>query len=140
MGIENAADFKTFLIQFIKFGMVGLLNTVVALAFYYLFILINPALYQVGNAVGWIVGVLNSVFWNRKLVFKDSTEKPLKILGKSYVAYGGSLLLTIILLHIQVEWIGISTVVAPLICLVFTIPINFLVNKYWAFKKGGKKV
>ena len=134
IGIKDTADFKTFLIQFVKFGMVGVSNTFVALAVYYLFIWINPALYQVGNVVGWTLGVLNSVFWNRKLVFKDSTEHPLKILGKSYIAYGGSLLFTIVLLHILVELIGISPVIAPLICYIFTIPINFLTNKFWAFR------
>jgi len=125
-------------IQFIKFGLVGISNTAVGLGIYYLFILINPALYQVGNVIGWTLGVLNSVFWNRKFVFKDSTVHPLKILGKSYLAYGGSLLLTVALLHIQIEWIGIPAAIAPLICLIFTVPLNFLVNKFWAFRSKNK--
>jgi putative flippase GtrA len=127
------------LIQFVKFGIVGLSNTIVTLAVYYIFIWINPALYQVGNAIGWTLGVLNSVFWNRKLVFKDSTERPLKILWKSYITYGGSFLLTVVFLHIQVELIGIPATIAPLICLVFTIPLNFLLNKFWAFRSKEKR-
>ena len=138
MGINNFAEFKAFFIQFLKFGVVGVSNTLIGLGIYYLFIWINPSLYQVGNAIGWTIGVLNSVFWNRKLVFKDSTERLLKILGKSYLAYGGSFLLTIALLHIQIEWIGIPAVIAPLICLIFTVPLNFLANKFWAFKSFRK--
>jgi len=136
--IEDFADFKAFVIQFFKFGIVGISNTLVGLAFFYLTTWINPDLYQLGNAIGWTLGVLNSVFWNRKMVFKDSTEHPLKILGKSYLAYGGSFLLTVALLHIQIEWIGIPTAIAPLICLIFTVPINFLANKFWAFKSFKK--
>jgi len=143
LGIKDFTDFKAFFIQFVKFGIVGFSNTLLSLAIYYLFIWINPALYQVGNAIGWTLGVLNSVFWNRKLVFKDSNERPLKILGKSFLAYGGNFLLTIALLHVQIEWIGIPAAIAPLICLVFTVPLNFLANKFWAFrsfKKEDKKL
>jgi len=142
MKINNIADLKAFIIQFLKFGLVGISNTLLSLTIYYIFFWINPVLYQAGNAVGWMIGVLNSVFWNRKLVFKDSTEHLLKILGKSFLAYGGSFLLTVILLHIQIELIGIPASIAPLICLVFTIPVNFLANKFWAFRsfrKGGKE-
>jgi len=134
MNIETFADFKVFIIQFIKFGIVGVSNTLVGLGVYYIFIWFNPALYQAGNVTGWILGVLNSVYWNRKMVFKDSDEKFIKILGKSYLAYGGSFLLTVVLLHILVELIGISPVIAPLLCLLVTIPINFLANKFWTFR------
>ena len=138
MGVESFSDFKALFIQFIKFGMVGISNSLVSLSVYYLFIWINPVLYQVGNVIGWTLGVLNSVFWNRKLVFKDSTESRWKIIGKSYIAYCGSFLLTVVLLHIQIEWIGISAVIAPLICIIFTTPLNFLANKYWAFRSFKK--
>jgi len=138
MGVEDFAGFKALVIQFIKFGLVGISNTILGLAIYYLFIWIDPTFYQVGNATGWTLGVLNSVFWNRKLVFKDSTERTIKIIGKAYLAYGGSFLLTIALLHIQIEWIGIPAVIAPLICLILTVPLNFLANKFWAFKSFRK--
>jgi len=134
MGIVDFASFKAFVIQFLKFGTIGIFNTFIGLGFYYLFLWINPELYQVGNATGWILGVLNSVFWNKMLVFKDSTEPFIKILAKAYMVYGLSFLLTVALLHVQIEWIGIPASIAPLICLVFTIPLNFLTNKFWAFR------
>jgi len=139
MGIESFADFKAFVLQFIKFGLVGLSNTILSLAIYYLVVWMNPAYYQVGNALGWIFGVLNSVIWNKKFVFTDSSERFIKILGKSYLAYGGSFILTLVLSYIQIEWIGISPFLAPLFCLIFTIPINFMVNKFWAFRKSKNK-
>jgi putative flippase GtrA len=139
MGVESYSDFKALALQFLKFGVVGVSNTLVSLSIYYLFIWINPTFYQAGNVIGWTLGVMNSVFWNKKLVFKDSAESIWRILGKSYIAYAGSFLLTVALLHIQIEWIGISVVIAPLICIIFTTPLNFLANKYWAFKSFKRK-
>jgi len=110
----------------------------VALGIYYLFIWINPALYQVGNLTGWTISVLNSFLLNRKFVFKDSTEHPLKTLGKVYLIYGVSFVLTVAMLHIQIEWIGISEFIAPLLCMIVTIPVNFLANKFWAFRAKKK--
>ncbi len=66
--------FQTFW-QFMKFGIVGLSNTAISLGIYYLFIWINRNLYLIGNAVGFIVSVLNSYFWNSKFVFKKKDEK-----------------------------------------------------------------
>jgi len=139
LGITDLVSFKAFIVQFLKFGTIGVFNTLFGWSIYYLFLWINPEIYQVGNAFGWTLGVLNSVFWNRKFVFNDTTERFLKILGRAYLAYGASFLLTIALLHIQVEWIGIPAAIAPLICLVFTVPLNFLISKFWAFKSFKKK-
>lgn len=128
---------KKSLIQFIKFGIVGISNTILGLSIYYLFIWINKDLYQVGNVVGWLISVAWSCYWNNRFVFaqeKNGWQLLLKRLGKSYVSYGVSLLLSIILLYIQVEILKWSETIAPLINLLITIPLNFLMNKYWTFK------
>ena len=130
---------KKTLIQFIKFCVVGVSNTAVSLAVYYLFIFINPSLYQLGNVVGWIVGVLNSFYWNNRFVFhggSDSTCVLLKKLGKTYVVYGLTWALSAFLLHWEIEYIHLSRVVSPLINLLVTIPLNFLLNKFWAFRSN----
>lgn len=133
------SDFKEkkSLIQFIKFGIVGISNTILGLSIYYLFIWINKDLYQVGNVVSWIISVAWSCYWNNRFVFaqeKNGWNLLLKRLGKSYVSYGISLLLSIILLYIQVEILKWSEIIAPLVNLSITIPLNFIMNKYWTFK------
>jgi putative flippase GtrA len=54
--------------QFIKFGLVGVSNTLISLAIYYLVICINQNWYIVGNTLGWVVGVANAFFWNNRIV------------------------------------------------------------------------
>lgn len=123
-------------IQFIKFGVVGLSNTLVYLLIYYLVLFANSDWYLFGNALGWAVSVLNAFFWGDRVVFKNSKKKPIeqfKKLGKSYITYGATFLLTTVLLYFEINGWGISSVIAPLINLVVSIPLNFVINKYWTF-------
>lgn len=124
-------------IQFLKFGVVGASNTLVYLALYYVFVLANQNLYIVGNIVGWFVSVLNAFFWSNRYVFKseDNTVRDLLIrLMRSYITYGATFLLSTFLLFIEVDVWGLSSFVAPLINLLVTVPLNFIINKYWTFK------
>lgn len=125
-----------YLFQFIKFSIVGISNTAISLFVYYVFILINKDFYQLGNVFGWIIGVLNSFYWNNKYVFKQNDEHSnLKRVLKSYFAYFLTFILTIVLLHIEIEFLNLSKVVCPIMNLMVTTPINFLVNKHWIFKE-----
>ncbi len=36
-----------------------------------------------------------------------------------------------------VDMLHISEFLAPVINLLFNVPVNFLINKFWAFKKEG---
>ena len=133
MGIHDRKSFWNFCVQFIKFGIVGLSNTAISLSIYYVFIWINPDLYMLGNVAGFIISVANAFFWSRKYVFKDSEEGFWKALLKSYLAYGGSFLLATGLLYLQVEWLSVSKMIAPVLNLLITVPLNFIVNKFWTF-------
>lgn len=124
-------------IQFLKFGIVGVSNTLVSLVIYYLFLWIDPELYLIGNVAGWVVGVANSFFWNHKYVFQNTTSdvgRLLVQLGKTYLCYGATFLLSTGLLYCEVEWLGWSVVVSPVANLLITVPLNFLLNKFWAFR------
>ena len=125
-------QWKAFM-QFVKFCIVGLSNTAISLAVYYIFILINPSLYIVGNAVGFVVSVLNSYFWNSTIVFKKKDDK-LKTVIKTFIAYGSNLLIGTGLLYLFVDVLTISEFIAPLLNLLVTIPLNFVLNKFWVMK------
>lgn len=121
--------------QFVKFCIVGVSNTAISLAVYYIFIVINKELYILGNAVGFVVSVLNSYFWNSRFVFKKQDERG-KTVVKTFIAYGTNLVLGSVLLYLFVDVLHISEFIAPLINLIITIPLNFVLNKFWVMKKG----
>lgn len=127
--------------QFIKFGAVGILNTLISLIIYYFFLYIDKRLYLIGKTIGWIVSVGNAFFWNNKFVFfseSNTWKDTLAKLKKTYLSYGATFLLTIILLYIEVDMLNWSAVLCPIINLLITIPVNFILNKFWAFRKAGK--
>ena len=64
-------------VQFIKFGMVGVSNTVVSLATYYLFTFFGVH-YLIANALGFVTGTLNAYYWNSKFVFKEEAKEKWK--------------------------------------------------------------
>ena len=126
------------ILQFIKFGLVGVSNTLVAWICYYFFLWLNDDFYMVGGIVGAIVSIANAFFWNDRFVFKSDNnewQSKLKRLGKTYVSYGATSLLGLILLWAEVRFLGISKAIAPPVNLLITIPLNFLMNKYWTFCK-----
>jgi len=59
-----------------------------------------------------------------------------KSLLKTYVSYSFTgLFLNSVLLFLWVDVFHISEYIAPFINLFINVPINFLINKFWAFKK-----
>jgi putative flippase GtrA len=133
--------------QFVKFGIVGVSNTVVSyvlylgslVAFQKLQILPNTD-YLVAQIIAFMLSVLWSFYWNNKMVFvlEEGAHRSLwRALLKTYISYSFTgLFLNSILLVLWVRILHISEFIAPLINLVVSVPVNFLINKFWAFKAG----
>lgn len=133
LGIKDKAGFWAFVAQFIKYGIVGLSNTGVNLLVYYVLVLIGVH-YLVATIMAFVISVLNAFFWNRNFVFKVRKKNIPKQLAKVYAAYGFTFLLGLGTLFLMVDVLGISKFIAPLLNLCFTVPTNFLINKFWTFK------
>lgn len=129
--------------QFIKFGLVGVTNTVISyiINIAVLYLLKDKALsydYIIANVVAFLLSVLWSFYWNNRFVFEgmQGWRNILKALLKTYIAYSVTgLVLNNILSFVWIDLLGISKLIAPVINLLFSVPINFLLNKNWAFKK-----
>lgn len=137
LDVENSEDLKKLVVQFLKFGLVGLSNTLVSWACYYLFLWIDEDLYMVGSIVGTVVSIANAFFWNDRFVFKGNQNdwrSKLKRLAKTYVSYGATSLLALLLLWFEVNFLDVNKGIVPLVNLMITIPLNFLINRFWSFK------
>lgn len=125
------------LLQFVKFGIVGLSNTLIAYAVYAACVWLGCH-YLVANGLGFVVGVLNAYYWSDRYVFKKGegeTRSALWTLVKTYLAYGATgLLLASFLLYVYVDRWQVSAYLAQLLVLVVTVPLNFIINKRWSFK------
>ncbi len=163
--VKKYAKSRNIIWQFVKFGIVGISNTVINWVVYAICIRLG-AHYMLANLAGFLVSVLNAYYWNNKYVFKEKGDGRVwwKALLRTYVAYGatGLVLNTVLLyfwldlLHIEIwlepfyQWcrsIGIvfesadqmAEYIAPVFNYCITIPLNFILNKFWAYgdKKGG---
>lgn len=123
--------------QFVKFGLVGISNTLIAYATYSLCVYIGFH-YLIANALGFFISVLNAYYWSDRFVFKKGegeSRNAVWALVKTYIAYGSTgLLLASILLYLYVDRLHFSEYIAQLFVLVVTIPLNFIINKFWSFK------
>ena len=94
--------------------------------------------YLIGTVVAFLISVLWSFFWNRRFVFVPEEGKKvpwLQALIKTYISYAFTgLFLNSFLSFFWIEIVGISKIVAPVLNLVISVPINFFMNKLWAFK------
>ena len=123
--------------QFIKFLLVGCSNTVVVLVVYYIVVWIaGTKYYLLGQTIGYGVGILNSFFWNSRFVFSNAQESQGKAFIKMCACYGITYLLQMGVLYVFVEWLSMSEWLAPMIAIIITTPINFVLNKLLAFKAG----
>lgn len=133
---DSSSDKKETIWQLFKFCLVGASNEIVYLLFYYALIYIKIG-YMGANLAAYVISIFNAYFWNNKFVFKkqeNSERSTVKSLAKVFASYGITFLISTGLLFVWVEVLHISEYAAPIINLIVTIPINFLLNKLWAFK------
>jgi putative flippase GtrA len=155
-------------VQFIKFGLVGVSNTVVNYVVYLIFVSLGVQ-YLIANTIGFIVSVLNAYFWGSRFVFKEDETKQKRVwwqvLLKTYASYLFGFFLNQVLLWVWIDLtnigqyfgfvgdmingcIGIigmqpksftaedlSQIMAPIINIFVTVPINFVINKFWAYRQ-----
>ncbi len=132
----NKANKKTFF-QFIKFGIVGISNTLIGYIVYSICVWIGMH-YLLANIIGFFVSVLNAFYWSNRFVFRKNIDESRSLLGaliKTILAYASTgIVLNSVLLWLFIDQWHISEYVAPIIILVITVPTNFVLNKYWSFK------
>lgn len=131
--------------QFVKFGVVGLSNTIIGYIIYVVSLLIfrNFKLFNnidiyIAQFIMFLLSVLWSYYWNSKKVFVNKKESFIKSLLKTYIAYAfSSLILSEFLLYIWTKLFNISDLIAPLLSLIITVPTNYLIHKYWVFNENN---
>jgi putative flippase GtrA len=131
--------------QFIKFGIVGLSNTVIGYGIYVvtLFLLQQFAVFHhidiyIAQFVMFILSVAWSFYWNNKYVFKkgpNENRNALLALLKTYASYAfTSLFLSEFLLVLWIEVLHVNGYIAPIFSLLITVPLNYVIQKKWVFR------
>lgn len=133
------SDVKLLVVQFSKFGIVGCINTATGYCIYLFCIYILGLHYIVANIIEFLITIFISYVLNSWFVFSKreiSWKQRLISLGKTYMSYiSTGLILSSFLLAFWVEKIKISEALAPILNLLVTVPLNFILNKFWVYNK-----
>lgn len=123
--------------QIISFGFVGGIITALSLIIYWVCVYFGVH-YQIANAIAFCITVAISYVLNNILTFKDNEkiEWSMVALLKAYASYSiTGMFLAAFLLWFWTSVLKINVNIAPLLNLFFTIPINFILNKFWVYRR-----
>lgn len=118
--------------QFVKFGLVGLSNTLIALGIYSLLVYLGFH-YQIGNIASFLLSSFTGFILNKFWVFKSHEKKALAQIIKYYTVYCSSLLISMLLSYVWIDFCKIDVYITPLLNLTFTVPYNFILSKKWVY-------
>lgn len=120
--------------QFLKFCLVGVFATVINYGIFYLLINVFDFNYMLSSSVGFLSGVVAGFPFNKSWTFKsknDDWSKQILLYGMVYTL---SLILSLIFLKIQVEYLGLDPKIANIFCICLTTLTNFMGTKLFIFK------
>ncbi len=118
--------------QFFKFSLVGLSNTLISLAIYYG--LIYLSVHYLFAYICSFVSILNAYYWNSRYVFSVADKNHARAFSRMFFSYLITFLFSFCFLYLLVDVLTVSEWVAPGVSLVVTTVANFILNRFWAFK------
>ena len=120
-------------VQLLKFGVVGASGYVVNLAVYAA--LLGGRAPHVAAATSRSSFAASNYWWNRHWTFRAQkghfAYQGLRFFVVSVTAYFANQLWLFVLL----DWLGLGKIVAQAIAIVLVMPLNFLGNKLWSFRR-----
>src|SRR4030042_6486848 len=122
-------------VRMIKYGFVGVMNTLVCIATMYLFRTIGLG-YQLYTLIGYVVAIIFSFFMNKEFTFKykANDKRAVFIRMIRFVSVSVSLLLLVQLLEwIFIEKLLLSEFLGVGIPMVIYTLIGFILNRFWVF-------
>ena len=120
--------------KFIKFGLVGVLNTLIN---WIIFALLNfvGVYYIVANVIAYAIATANSYIWNSKWVFKYNGEDKKETTAKFIILNLIGLALNTAILYFLVDILSFNKLVGLVITTAIVMVINYIANKIWVFKE-----
>lgn len=67
----SKSEAKKTIVQLFKYGVIGVMNTLITVVSFYLLNTWAGVPYGAANIIGYVLGVINSFIWNRQWVFKN---------------------------------------------------------------------
>jgi len=120
-------------VQFVKFGIVGVSNTLLFLAVYTLLVEGLGVWYLAASAIGFVIGATNGFLLNRRWTFREHVGDALTPVRWGIVQ-GCGLLLNLALVAGCVEGLGMDELVGQAVAIAIVVVVTFAANRAWTFR------
>jgi putative flippase GtrA len=120
-------------VQFVKFGIVGVSNTLLTFLIYTLLLKVFGVWYLAASAIGFIVGAVNGFLLNRRWTFAGHVGDALTPVRWG-VVQGCGLALNLGLLYLFVNDAGIEKLLSQAFATAIVTVVTFLANRAWTFR------
>jgi len=119
-------------VQLLKFGVVGASGYVVNLAVYAALLGIGP---HKAALVSFVVSAANNYWWNRHWTFAGSKGHFAYQGARFFVVSLAALLVNQLWLFVFLDWLGLGKIVSQALAIALVMPLNFIGNKLWSFRR-----
>lgn len=138
------------IVQLIKYGIIGVGNTLITLVVFYVVNTVCGASYAVANVLGYVLGLINSFIWNRNWVFRTHSNLRVEALLFAVgflICFGLQYAVSYVLLNhspladVELSWMPMKNpsenIVMCLSMVVYTLA-NYCYNRFVTFNHGAK--
>ena len=125
------------IVQFVKFGIVGVSNTLLSFAVYTLLLKAFGVWYVAASGIGFTVGAVNGFLLNRRWTFRGHVGDALTPV-RWFVVQGCGLGLNLGLVYMFVDGFGIDKLVGQVPATAIVTVLTFFANRAWTFKMHPK--
>jgi putative flippase GtrA len=119
--------------QFVKFGIVGVSNTLLSLGVYAVLLKGFGVWYLAASATAFAAGTVNGFVWNRKWTFREHVGDALTPV-RWFVVQGCGLVATLGLVFLFVNDAGLDKLLGQVCATAIVTVCTFAANRAWTFK------
>ncbi len=125
--------------QFVKFGIVGVSNTLIFFLVYTLLLKVFGVWYVAASGIGFAVGAINGFLWNRRWTFRGHVGDALTPV-RWFVVQTSGLFLNLGLVYLFVDGAGLGELLGQAVTIVIVTLTTFFANRAWTFKTHPETV
>lgn len=119
--------------QFVKFGTVGVANTLLTFVVFTVLVKGFDVWYVLASAIGFVAGASNGFLLNRSWTFKGHNGGSLAVLRWT-VVQGCGLAANLALIYAFVDGAGTSDLIGQALAILIVVGATFWANRTWTFK------
>lgn len=124
--------------QLAKYGVVGVLNTVIGFGLYVILYKLAGVQYLAASAIGYAIGAINSYVLNRHWTFQAHEVSHSSSAPRFALVQACAIAANLGLLFLFVHVAGLEKVFAQAIATLIVLAVTFVINRVWSFAHRGE--